>query len=50
MNTMTISLGVDGDAIPNPQQLCNDLAESLKLIKDAVVKRGVADQDEGISK
>ncbi|KAL6320350.1 hypothetical protein AAG906_007047 [Vitis piasezkii] len=44
MNMMTISLAVDRDAVPDPHQLCNDLAESLKLIKDAVVKKGLAQE------
>ena len=42
MNMMTISLGVDIEAVPDPHQLCNDLAESLKLIKDAAIKTGIA--------
>ena len=44
MNMMTISLAVDRDAVPDPHQLCNDLAESLKLIKAAVMKKGLAQE------
>ncbi|KAE5123314.1 hypothetical protein FH972_027366 [Carpinus fangiana] len=35
---MTIALAVDPNVIPDPHQLCDDLQESLKLIKDAVLK------------
>ncbi|XP_062148270.1 wax ester synthase/diacylglycerol acyltransferase 5-like isoform X2 [Alnus glutinosa] len=38
---MTIALAVDPNVIPDPHQLCDDLQESLKLIKDAVVKEGL---------
>ncbi|KAM7511894.1 hypothetical protein LguiB_010769 [Lonicera macranthoides] len=37
INKMTIVVSVDESAIPDPHQLCNDLEESLKLIKDAVL-------------
>ncbi|CAK7324167.1 unnamed protein product [Dovyalis caffra] len=40
-NKMTIVLAVDPDVIPNPHELCDDLEESLEIIKDAVVKRGL---------
>ncbi|KAM7467700.1 hypothetical protein LguiB_015262 [Lonicera macranthoides] len=38
-NKMTIALAVDQDVIPNPHQLCDDIEESLLLIKDTCVKR-----------
>lgn len=41
MDKMTISLAVDPEVIPDPHQLCDELEESLKLIKDAVVRRGL---------
>ncbi|CAK7324168.1 unnamed protein product [Dovyalis caffra] len=40
-NKMAVVLGVDPDVIPNPHELCDDLEESLKIIKDAVVERGL---------
>ncbi|OVA00980.1 O-acyltransferase [Macleaya cordata] len=39
VNKMIIVLAVDQDAVPDPHQLCDDLEESLKLIKDAVVAK-----------
>ena len=39
MNKMTMVLAVDELTVPDPHQLLDDLAESLKLIKDAVVMR-----------
>ena len=39
INKMTIVVSVDEATIPDPHQLCNDLEESLKLIKDAVLAR-----------
>ncbi|KAI3902890.1 hypothetical protein MKX01_040117 [Papaver californicum] len=36
VNKMTIVLAVDEKAVPDPHRLCDDLEESLKLIKDAV--------------
>lgn len=41
MNKMTIALSVDPSVIPDPHQLCDDLEESLKLIRDAVMKKGL---------
>ncbi|ESR58079.1 diacylglycerol O-acyltransferase [Citrus sinensis] len=41
VNKMTTVLSVDEGTIPNPHQLCEDIAESLKLIKDAVVASGL---------
>ncbi|XP_009630816.1 wax ester synthase/diacylglycerol acyltransferase 11-like [Nicotiana tomentosiformis] len=40
-NKMTIVLSVDESMIPDPYQLLDDLEQSLKLIKDAVVERGL---------
>ncbi|KAL5998976.1 hypothetical protein ACLOJK_009925 [Asimina triloba] len=39
MDKMTMVLAVDEDAIPDPHQLCQDLADSLNLIKMAVLAR-----------
>ena len=44
-NKMTIVLSVDEGTVPDPHQLCDDLEESLKLIKDAVQARGLAKVD-----
>ncbi|KAK3037320.1 hypothetical protein RJ639_032082 [Escallonia herrerae] len=41
INKMTIVLSVDESIIPDPHQLCDDLEESLKLIKDAVFRKGL---------
>ncbi|KAJ9146554.1 hypothetical protein P3X46_028803 [Hevea brasiliensis] len=40
-NKMTIVLAVDVDVIPHPHKLCDDLEQSLKLIKDAVLDNGL---------
>ncbi|KAH7519481.1 hypothetical protein FEM48_Zijuj08G0040900 [Ziziphus jujuba var. spinosa] len=37
VNKMTIVLSVDEDTIPDPHQLCDDIVESLRLIKDALL-------------
>ncbi|POO01190.1 O-acyltransferase [Trema orientale] len=39
-NKMTIALAVDPNVIPDPHQLLDDLEESFKLIKNAVLKQG----------
>ena len=39
INKMTFILSVDEEIIPDPNQLCDDLEESLKFIKDAVIAR-----------
>uniref|UniRef100_A0A5B7C7N6 O-acyltransferase WSD1 C-terminal domain-containing protein n=1 Tax=Davidia involucrata TaxID=16924 RepID=A0A5B7C7N6_DAVIN len=41
VNKMTIALTADQDAIPDPHQFCDDLEESLTLIRDAVIKKGL---------
>ncbi|KAF4384565.1 wax ester synthase/diacylglycerol acyltransferase 5 [Cannabis sativa] len=41
MKKMTIVLTVDEDRIPDPHQLCNDIEDSLKLIKDTIIERGL---------
>ncbi|XP_024020962.1 O-acyltransferase WSD1 [Morus notabilis] len=41
MNNMSISLSVDENTIPDPHQLMDDIVESLKLIKDNVIKKGL---------
>ena len=40
-NAMTFALSVDEEVIPDSHELCDDLEESLKLIKDAVIEGGV---------
>lgn len=42
---VTFILSVDEGIIPDPHKLCDDLEESLNLIKDAVVAKGLADQN-----
>ncbi|MBA0757922.1 hypothetical protein Gotri_020965 [Gossypium trilobum] len=42
IDKMTIVLSVDEGTIPNPHQLCDDIVESLQIIKDAVLTRGLA--------
>ena len=42
-NKMSIILSVDEGTIPDPHQLCDDLEESLRLIKDAVIYKGLVD-------
>lgn len=39
---MILVLTVDPNVIPDPRKLCTDLEVSLKLIKDAVIQRGLA--------
>ncbi|PON72079.1 O-acyltransferase [Parasponia andersonii] len=41
VDKMTIVLAADPNVIPDPQQLLDDLADSLKLIQEAVVKQGL---------
>lgn len=38
---MTIALSVDEEIVPDPHELCDDLEKSLKLIKDAIIARGL---------
>lgn len=40
-NNMTIVLAVEENTIPHPHQLCDDIVESLKLIKDAVIDKEI---------
>ncbi|XP_059636114.1 wax ester synthase/diacylglycerol acyltransferase 11-like [Cornus florida] len=42
---MTIVLSVDESTIPDPHQLCDDIVESLKLIKAAVLAKGLVKDD-----
>ncbi|XVF33168.1 hypothetical protein REPUB_Repub17cG0145300 [Reevesia pubescens] len=39
IDKMSIVLSVDEGTIPNPHQLCDDIVESLQLIKDAVLTK-----------
>ncbi|XP_042504670.1 wax ester synthase/diacylglycerol acyltransferase 6-like isoform X2 [Macadamia integrifolia] len=41
MNKMTFVLAIDPDVIPDPQQLCSDLEESLKLIKNTIISKAM---------
>ncbi|KAJ7959338.1 O-acyltransferase WSD1-like [Quillaja saponaria] len=43
VNKMTISMAIDPNDILNPHCLCDDLEESLQLIRDAVTKKGLLD-------
>ncbi|XP_019081272.1 wax ester synthase/diacylglycerol acyltransferase 5 isoform X2 [Vitis vinifera] len=45
INKMTLVLSVKEEIVPDPHQLCNDLEESLKLIKDAVIAKGLAKEN-----
>ncbi|KAF4384566.1 hypothetical protein F8388_003873 [Cannabis sativa] len=42
MKKITIVLTVDEERIPDPHQLCNDIEDSLKLIKDTIIERGLS--------
>ncbi|KAL3835113.1 hypothetical protein ACJIZ3_009849 [Penstemon smallii] len=41
-NKLIISIAVDENVIPDPHQFCDVLEDSLKNIKDAVIKSGLA--------
>ncbi|XP_076955739.1 wax ester synthase/diacylglycerol acyltransferase 6-like [Bidens hawaiensis] len=45
VNKMTIVLSVDETAIPDPHKLLDDFETSLKLIKEAVYAKGLAEED-----
>uniref|UniRef100_A0A803KZN1 Diacylglycerol O-acyltransferase n=1 Tax=Chenopodium quinoa TaxID=63459 RepID=A0A803KZN1_CHEQI len=47
-NKMTVVLAVDEYTVPDPHQLCDDIAESLNLIKDAVITQGLVKQDHSV--
>ena len=40
-NKINIIVSVDEEIVPDPHQLCDDLEESLKQIKDAVIYKGL---------
>ncbi|KAL5571420.1 hypothetical protein UlMin_021017 [Ulmus minor] len=40
-NKMTIVLAVDENTIPDPHLLCDDIAESLNLVKNVVIEKGL---------
>ncbi|KAJ6297189.1 hypothetical protein OIU78_022839 [Salix suchowensis] len=42
-NKINIILSVNEGIVPDPYQLCDDLEESLKLIKDALIYQGLVD-------
>ncbi|KAF5442284.1 hypothetical protein F2P56_034958 [Juglans regia] len=41
VNKMTISLSADPSVIPDPHELCNNIEESLKLVRDAALNKGL---------
>lgn len=41
VNKMTLVLAVDEQAVPDPHQLCDDIADSLELVKDAAITQGL---------
>lgn len=41
IDKMTMILSADENVILDPHKLLNDLEQSLKIIKDAVVERGL---------
>ena len=41
MDKMTLVITVDPNVIPDPHRLCEDIKESLKIIVDTVVARGL---------
>lgn len=41
INKMTVVLAVDEEVIPDPHQLCDDIVESLKLVKEAAITQGL---------
>ena len=49
MNKIKIVLAVDDLTVPDRHQLLDDLAESLKLIKDAVVMKSSGGEDPSIA-
>ncbi|GAB4861592.1 hypothetical protein Ancab_036785 [Ancistrocladus abbreviatus] len=46
VNKMSVVLSVDEDTVPDPHQLCEDIVESLELIKDAVIAKDLVRKDE----
>jgi hypothetical protein len=48
VNKMAIVLSVDERTIPDPHQLCDDIEESLKLLKEAVIASGLIKDDAAI--
>ncbi|RVX09841.1 O-acyltransferase WSD1 [Vitis vinifera] len=44
-NKMTFILSVDEAIIPDPHQLCDDIEETLKLMKDVVIARGIVKEN-----
>jgi len=43
VNKMKIIVSVDEGVVPDPHQICDDIEESLKLIKNAVIEKGLVD-------
>ncbi|PON98007.1 O-acyltransferase [Trema orientale] len=41
VNKMSVSLSVDENTIPDPYQLCDDIVESLELIKHTIIAKGL---------
>ena len=44
-NKMTFILSVDEAIIPDSHQLCDDIEETLKLMKDVVIARGIVKEN-----
>lgn len=44
-NKMNFVLSVDDGVIPDPHQLCDDLEESVRIIKNAVIAGGLVKKD-----
>ena len=42
---MTIALSVDEEIVPDSQESFDDLEESLKLIEDAAIARGLIENN-----
>ncbi|KAG5224540.1 O-acyltransferase WSD [Salix suchowensis] len=43
VNKMKIIISVDEGVVPDPHQICDDLEESLKMIKNIVIQKGLVD-------
>lgn len=45
-NQMTIVVSADESVVPDPHQIIDDIEHSLKLVKDAVIARGLIKEDQ----
>ena len=48
VNKMSIVLSVDETTIPDPHQLLDDIIQSLKIIKDTVMVKGIPSEKKSI--